>query len=304
MMRGVIALVAAFVIGTSMAAAAGERLSGTVLMTPSGSEAVVHHTAFDGMPAMTMTFRIPAQSRLAPGDRISAVVDRSTDPWSLTDIRVLASVSGTPTVTEPPIARVGDRVPATRFLDQRGRSLSLQELHGAPFAISFIYTRCTDGKMCPLVSAKFRTVQEHLTAPAALVEVSLDPAYDRPEILSRYAAAYGADPARWHLLTGDPRAVLDFAAHFGILEQAAGPVKIVHSERLAIVNGDGRIVRFFDDVRWSPADVLRALGAASAGQHQKEHRYTAFEAITYRALANMLALFRGDGTARQTPIVH
>jgi cytochrome oxidase Cu insertion factor (SCO1/SenC/PrrC family) len=74
-----------------------------------------------------------------------------------------------------------------------------------------------------------------------------------------YAAAFGADAARWHLLTGDPKTVLDLAARFGILEQAAGPVQIVHSERLAIVGSDGRIVRFFDDAAWTTHDVLAAL---------------------------------------------
>jgi cytochrome oxidase Cu insertion factor (SCO1/SenC/PrrC family) len=132
-------------------------------------------------------------------------------------------------------------------------------LRGAPFAVSFIYTRCTDGKMCPLVSAKFRLLQKQLTTPAALVEISLDPAYDRPPVLARYGASFGADAARWHLLTGDPRTVLDLAARFGILEEAAGPVKIVHSERLAIVDANGRIERFFDDAAWSPDTVLAAL---------------------------------------------
>jgi protein SCO1/2 len=168
----------------------------------------------------------------------------------------------TPAVAEPPIARVGDWVADVPFVDQRGHAMSLRALRGAPFAVSFIYTRCPDPHMCPLVSAKFHALQQRLPGRASLVEVSLDPAFDQPRVLARYGAAFGADPHRWHLLTGDPRTVLDFAAHFGILEEAQGPVKIVHSERLAIVDADGRIVRFFDDARWSPGDVLAALATA------------------------------------------
>jgi cytochrome oxidase Cu insertion factor (SCO1/SenC/PrrC family) len=92
-----------------------------------------------------------------------------------------------------------------------------------------------------------------------LVEVSLDPAYDRPPVLARYGATFGADPARWHLFTGDPRTVLDFAARFGILEHSAGPATIVHSERLAIVDANGRITQLVDNPNWQPAVIVSAL---------------------------------------------
>jgi cytochrome oxidase Cu insertion factor (SCO1/SenC/PrrC family)/Cu/Ag efflux protein CusF len=241
------------------AAGAGEHLTGIVLMTPSTGEVVIHHAPFDGMPAMTMTFRVPAQTRLNPGDRVSADVDRSSEPWSLARIVMQADESTAPPPPAPVLARVGDAVPDAAFIDQRGRSTSLSALRGAPLAVSFIYSRCRDAKMCPLVSGKFRMLQARLKSRAALVEITLDPAYDRPPILARYGSVFGADPSRWHLLTGEPKAVLDLAARFGILEQAAGAVQIVHSERLAIVGANGRIVRFFDGAAWSAHDVLAAL---------------------------------------------
>jgi protein SCO1/2 len=255
---GVVAALIAVVLSTA-AAEASEHLTGIVLMTPAAGEVILHHSPFGGMPAMTMTFRVPTKTRLNPGDRISAEVDRSSEPWSLARIETQAGQSDAAAPPAPAVARVGDLVPDAAFIDQNGRSMSLRELRATPLAISFIYTRCRDGKMCPLVSAKFRLLQHELKGRAALVEVSLDPAYDRPPILARYGAAFGADPTRWHLLTGDPKTVLDVAARFGILEQAAGPVQIVHSERLAIVGVNGRIERFFDDAAWSSNDVLAAL---------------------------------------------
>jgi len=50
-----------------------------------------------------------------------------------------------------------------------------------------------------LVSALFR--------PAATAETSLDRLGDTPQVLSRYAERYGADPRRWLFLTGDKRAI-------------------------------------------------------------------------------------------------
>ena len=69
--------------------------------------------------------------------------------------------------------------------------------------VSFVYTRCRDARMCPLVAAKFARMQRQLRGtPIRLVTVTLDPGYDTPRVLARYGAAYGADPARWLLVTG------------------------------------------------------------------------------------------------------
>jgi cytochrome oxidase Cu insertion factor (SCO1/SenC/PrrC family) len=245
-------------------AEARDHLTGIVLMAPSSTTIIVHHEPFAGMPAMTMTFAVPAGTVVHPGDHIAAEVDRSTDPWTLSAIAVTAAPASQRRPQIPFLA-VGDHVPNTTFIDQHGRRMTLAALRGHPYALTFIYTRCQDPRMCPLVSAKVHQVQTHTAGtPIALVEVSLDPAFDRPPVLARYAALFGAEPARWHLLTGDPRAVLDFAARFRILERSAGPQTIVHSERLAVVDATGRITRFFDDAAWRPEDVERALQRSMA----------------------------------------
>jgi protein SCO1/2 len=235
-------------------------LAGTVLSL-SGTTAIVHHDAFGGMPAMTMTFRVPPGTTAAPGDRIRAAVDTATEPWSLSNVRVERATRPVAAAL-PDFVRAGETVPDIALIDQRGRPFRLASLRGTPFALAFIYTRCADPSMCPLVSAKFERIAR-LTAHdrVALVEISLDPAYDRPPVLARYAAQFGADARRWHLATGDPRSVLAYAARFGILERSAGPVTIVHTERLAIVDAASRIVELRDGATWNPDDVARALRA-------------------------------------------
>jgi cytochrome oxidase Cu insertion factor (SCO1/SenC/PrrC family) len=238
----------------------GLLLSGIVLMTQSPTQVVVHHEAFAKMPAMTMTFGVPAGTALKPGEHITANVDTSTEPWSLSAIRIVGAAPAMPNTRPPNFLNVGDRLPLIPFVDQAGRATTLAALRGRPYALTFIYTRCRDPQMCPFVSGKLHYVQTHTAGTRlGLVEVSLDPAYDRPPVLARYGATYGADTRRWHLLTGDPRTVLDFAARFGILERSAGPETIVHTERLAIVDSAGRIVRFYDGANWRPDEVARTL---------------------------------------------
>ena len=67
----------------------------------------------------------------------------------------------------------------------RGGAVDLQ--HGVRI-LSFIYTRCPDPTMCPLVTLKFgRMVPLLAGTPIGLLEVTLDPAYDTPPVLRRYA---------------------------------------------------------------------------------------------------------------------
>jgi protein SCO1/2 len=239
-------------------------LSGIVLMTQSPTQVIVHHEAFAKMPAMSMTFRVPPGTALQPGEHITADVDTKTEPWSLSSIRIVAAAPTAPNTRPPDFLNVGDRVPDIPFVDERGRATTLAALRGRPYALTFIYTRCRDPKMCPFVSAKLHLLQTQTAGTkVALVEVSLDPAYDRPPVLAQYGAMFGENPARWELLTGDPRSVLDFAARFRILERSAGPTTIVHTERMAIVDAAGRITRFYDDPSWQPSNVAQLLAGMS-----------------------------------------
>jgi protein SCO1/2 len=262
-MRRQFALACALVAFACAPARAGDRITGIVLMDQTGCTVFIHHEPFAGMPAMSMPFAVPPGTVLHHGEHVAGLVDRSSEPWKLTNVRVTAAAAAQHP-NAPHFVTVGDAVPELAVVDQRGRRETLAALRGAPYALTFIYTRCRDPRMCPFVSAKLHLIQSRTKGlPVQLVEISLDPAYDRPAVLARYGATFGADPARWHLLTGNPKAVLDFGAKFGILERSAGADSIVHSERLAIVDASGHIRRFFEDASWKADDVADALKAAT-----------------------------------------
>jgi protein SCO1/2 len=230
-----------------------------------GDRVMVHHSAFGGMPSMSMEFAVPHGTALRAGEQISADVDAHSDPWTLSNVRVIAAAPATPAprATLSPLV-AGSPIPDPPFVDARGRVFRLDSLRGRPYALAFIYTRCHDPRMCPLVSAKFASLQR-MTAhdPAHLVEVTLDPVYDRPQVLARYGRLFDADPRRWHLLTGQPLQVAFFAAQLGISAGNITPSTIIHTERLAVVGSDGKVAKFFDNATWDPADVATALRDAS-----------------------------------------
>jgi cytochrome oxidase Cu insertion factor (SCO1/SenC/PrrC family) len=156
--------------------------------------------------------------------------------------------------------KIGERVPEVDFVDQRGRPFRFASLRGGDVVLSFIYTRCQDARMCPLISAKFAQLQT-LThrRNVHLVEVTLDPSYDRPPVLARYGRTFGADPARWSLVVGDAEPTLDFAARFGISAFPDPQIGIIHSENTVLIDRDGRIATMMTDTAWLPGDVVAQL---------------------------------------------
>ena len=248
-------------------ASAGQRLHGVVLaVTPKTGAAVVRHDPFGSMPGMTMVVRIAPASRAAqllPGATIDADVNTATEPWTLTNV---TTTSGQRLTDESSALRrvtplhVGDVVPDTPFVDQTGKPFRFSQLRGQDVVLSFIFTRCQDARMCPLISAKFRRLQQLLaTRKAHLVEVTLDPAFDRPPVLARYAKVFGADPNRWSLVVGDAEPTLDFGAKFGIGAFPDPQVGIIHNENTIVVGPDGRIVQMFSETGWLPSDIVAAI---------------------------------------------
>jgi protein SCO1/2 len=261
-------------VGPGIAVAKAERVHGLVLaVTPKDGQAIIRHDAFGSMPAMTMPFVIVPRAELGtlqPGNAIDATVDTSTEPWTLRNVTVSttqAVTSGSPLRRVAPV-HVGDVVPDTPFVDQTGRPFRFSQLRGQDALLAFVYTRCQDPRMCPLISAKFHALQQRIgTRKMHLVEVTLDPSYDRPPVLARYAGMFGADPHTWTLAVGDAEPTLDFAARFGITAFPDADSGIIHAENTVEIDPDGRIRSMITETSWSPdeiiADVDNANGAAS-----------------------------------------
>ncbi|HEY0394531.1 MAG TPA: SCO family protein [Candidatus Elarobacter sp.] len=256
--------------GTASAHPSGPaRLHGVVLaVTPKTGEVIVRHDPFGSMPGMTMPFRIVPRERAAqlqPGSTIEATVDTKTEPWTLSNV---TSESAQPLTSDTtPLRRVtplklGDVVPDTPFLDQTGKPFRFSHLRGKDVVLSFIYTRCQDARMCPLISAKFRQMQVQAGArDLHLVEVTLDPTFDRPAVLARYGTTFGADPQRWSIVVGDAEPTLNFAAQFGVTAFPDPSIGIIHAENTVIVDGTGRITRMITDTSWLPNEILAQIDA-------------------------------------------
>ena len=97
-------------------------------------------------------------------------------------------------------------------------------MRGKVVLLSFIYTRCSDARGCPLATGAFYAINDALQHDATLARhvrlltLSFDPAYDTPEVMRGYAAAGdGQDTANlWHrLTTASPQALQPLLDGYG-----------------------------------------------------------------------------------------
>jgi cytochrome oxidase Cu insertion factor (SCO1/SenC/PrrC family) len=166
-----------------------------------------------------------------------------------------------------PELQSGDTVPAIPLVDQSGHAFSIAQLRGNAVILSFIYTRCADPQMCPLVSSKFARLQHLLGgAPVRLLEITLDPRFDTPRVLRKYGRAFGEDPSRWMLVTGAPASIGELATRLGIASQWTRPGTLLHTEAAIVVDRAGRIAQTIDGNAWTPEQLLAIAREAAGAQ--------------------------------------
>lgn len=133
-------------------------------------------------------------------------------------------------------------------LDTSGTSHRLFEyMRGNVVLLSFIYTRCSDARGCPLATGVLYAIDDALRHDPALARhvrlltLSFDPGHDTPEAMHRYADAVGAQQQSniWHhLTTASPEALQPLLDGYGqyvvpILD-AEGKVTATYSHLLRV----------------------------------------------------------------------
>jgi cytochrome oxidase Cu insertion factor (SCO1/SenC/PrrC family) len=171
---------------------------------------------------------------------------------------------------KPPV----ETMPPFALVDQSGTIVRSESLRGHAVVVSFVFTTCVEA--CPLITAQLARAQararaEKLDGRVRFVSITLDPVTDTPEVLRRYADAYGIDLTTWHFLTGASDDVARVIHAFGLTtgrwrEAGArwrgagfGRHPIVHGSLVVLVDGEGRIAEARTDLELDPTRLLASL---------------------------------------------
>lgn len=165
------------------------------------------------------------------------------------------------------------QVPAFTLTRETGGAMSLSDLTGRVWIADFIFTRCAGP--CPIMTKRMADLQGALgdLEGLRLVSFSVDPEYDTPEILTKYARDCGAHPDRWAFLTGGRTEIYDLSIQGFKLAVDTGEnydQRILHSTKFVLVDGQARVRGYYEG---TDADELKKLKAdARALAHAAELR--------------------------------
>lgn len=145
--------------------------------------------------------------------------------------------------------------------DSREETLSKNDLLGKPWIASFIFTRCAGP--CPRVAAAFKELQKRYPEPNVnLVTFTVDPDYDTPEVLTKFADFWEADLDRWFFLTGDKDTIYNMVQKDFLMPVAPSPDptpgwEIIHTTNICLVDQAGKVVGKYNSLKEDEIALLR-----------------------------------------------
>lgn len=174
------------------------------------------------------------------GRRIRVEARLTAGLLSLLSVEIFGCRAAPP---EPP--PVLNDLPAFSLTERNGEEVTKSSLAGRPFVADFIFTRCS--LVCPRLTARMKELEKALPTEsrARLLSISVDPDYDTPEVLQRYAETWHIAGDRWLLATGERGAIRDLVRRGFLLPVEEQPeireMPILHSSRFALVDAQGRL---------------------------------------------------------------
>lgn len=149
---------------------------------------------------------------------------------------------------DPELGSIGEFT----LTERNGQTISRTDLDRKIWVAAFIFTRCAGP--CPRVTQSMAELHRFVggSSDVTLVTFTVDPEFDTPEVLTRYANGWQAGE-RWLFLTGDREAIyrlirqdfkLGVRASEG--ENRKPGYEVDHSTRLVVIDPQGRIRGYYD----------------------------------------------------------
>jgi protein SCO1 len=236
---------------------------------------IQHEDIPDFMPSMTMEFSPRDQKEIANlklGEAISFRLTLTKNDFWIDHVKKITREEvdvrdprpKATTEIQSPRLHEGDLLPGFFLVDENGAQITAETFRGHPLVLTFVFTRCAVPNFCPRMTSQFSELQNSIkaqngiAAQTHLLSITLDPAFDTPQILKEYGAHSNEDPTVWSLATGDEREIAELTQAFSVYRQNEGGT-ISHGLATALIGLDGRILKIWRGNGWSPAEVVNEI---------------------------------------------
>lgn len=147
-------------------------------------------------------------------------------------------------------------LPDFSLTSDKGTEVNKGTMAGKVWIADFFFTSCSGP--CPVMTRSMAEVAKKLELypEVEFVSFSVDPETDTPEVLTRYGEKFGANPARWHFLTGTVEAIQQVAVKGFMIGAVDNPV--IHSTKFCLVDQKGQIRGYYTGTEAAETDQLIA----------------------------------------------
>ena len=146
-----------------------------------------------------------------------------------------------------------------KLINQNGDSVRFADDTSKITVVNFFFTRCPS--FCPNMNKEMKRVMNEYPKNKLVrfVSITVDPEYDKGEVLKQYAASYGAKPGKWDFLSGDKKEIYALARNgflVDVLKDTTSELNFIHSPMLILVDPKKRIRGFYDSSSKGRIDIL------------------------------------------------
>jgi protein SCO1/2 len=216
-------------------------------------------------PGNKIGFLIVEQGKMLYADNIQIETSAVFEPEPMEAAGLTALNRALRPAQTGKIVGVGQAVPEFALTDQTGKVIHLSQLQGKVVALTFGYSRCPNPNYCYRLSNNLayvaKQLHEHTVKDLALITIAIDPEHDKDEALAQYAAAFKADPAVWHFLTGPLPEIQRVSEMFGMNFWPSEGL-VTHSLHTVVLDRKGMLAANLEGNAFSGkqlADLVRSV---------------------------------------------
>jgi protein SCO1/2 len=159
------------------------------------------------------------------------------------------------------IDSVYQTIPAFKFVNQYGDSITNKSLNGYVYVADFFFTTCPS--ICPIMHRNMLKVYDDYknVSDFKIISHTIDPKHDSVAVLKKYADKLGISGNSWWLLQGKKEETYQLGEKsylVAVKEDSGTPGGYVHQGWFVLIDKQKRIRGYYDGTDEKQVDKLRA----------------------------------------------
>jgi len=158
---------------------------------------------------------------------------------------------------------IWSKIPPFSFTNQNGETITEKDYEGTIYVADFFFTTCPT--ICPVMTKQMNQLiwqlEGKVDGKIKFLSFTVDPEYDTPEVLNKYAQKNKVNSDIWNLVTGEKEKIYSLGVNsfkLSTQEEVLEPGGFLHSNNFVLIDEEKHIRGYFDG---TSSEEIRVLAA-------------------------------------------